>query len=128
MTEDISKESGKEDVFGFALYRFFKVFFLVIYTVLLIAMLAGRENKNWDDTLIILLIFSPSFYGSLYALNKFINHAACYIYAGDIYLKKKWRSILLVVLWGIPCILLMLSIMSEYLSIFNSYPRARVGG
>lgn len=118
-------DKEKEDAFVFNWYRFFKVLALVVYAVLLISMLAGDRNRDWDDTLIIFFIFSSTFLGSAYALNKLLNHAARYICAGDIYLKEKWRPILFTALWGVPCILFMLSVLSEYLTFFNAYPYPR---
>lgn len=64
----------KEDITGFAWRRLLRVLALFAYAVLLVSMLVGNRNRDWDDALIILFIFTPTFYGSFYALNKFLNH------------------------------------------------------
>lgn len=102
-----------EDAFVFNWYRFSKVLALVVYALLLGPILnkSSTPSEGWVAVLAIFFIFSLSFYGSFYALKNFLNHAARYIYAGDIYLKEKWRPILFMAIWGVPCILVMLSIL-----------------
>ena len=92
-------------------YRLLKVLWVVAYIILLVLFLSkGPTMKDFTDAILGFGVITISYLGATVALKRAVCYAVDYIVIGKVFLKEKWYSLLLIVLWGILSIYLMVAL------------------